>query len=326
MKNQEQYDFSRPSPSGQPGFEIVAIPGQQLWCFQGNDVNGSPVLFSQTYRTEDSAQRGLKTALNLLKKKSVQVKETPEGWQVILLAGNHQELARSLPFGEEGLCRKNLSFFQRVAASQNPLAEAKPAPEVPDSQPAAPEAEEEPIRYAFRLYFYSGSKGEPLTGRLEQMGNPAVKTTFKGLDGAAMVEFLHQHVKEEVVVAQEAPKKEPRALSAQSPKMPPLSTLTVKGRPVKGDKSVELVFATPEAPGESAVENCTLSMRNMDTRQTTVLNNVPAERIATDKFNIRLVTSQIPKGTYYLHASVWVQQKAKNTPQRVQGTGWLQLV
>lgn len=337
MKIQEQYDFSRPSPSGQPGFEILEIPGQQAWCFQGNDVQGNPALFSQTYRSEESAQRGLKTAINLLRKKSGYVKETPEGWQIFLLAGNHQELARSLPLSDEIAAKKVLQFFQRVAASQNPVVEAKQAPAAPANPPAAAEEEEElPIRHAFRLYFYAASKEGPLTGRIEHVGNPSESATFKGLNDRAIIEFLRQQLKEGAAAPQAAPAKpaQPAAAApAKTASIPPLSTLTVKGQSAGDGKSFELVLAATDAPGESAVENCSISLRNMGTRQITVLSNLPAEQTAANTFKIRLATGQLAAGTYHVQASVWVQKKSaaqqtngSNALQCLNATGWLQLV
>ncbi len=327
MKTQikDQYNFQQASPSKQPGFEVFQPAPGKAWFFHGNDVDGKPALFSQPYSTAESAQRGLNSALGLLKKQRAKVQESAEGWCFVLQSGNHQELARSRFFPAREACEKMAGFFQKVANSQHPLIEnagsSNQSTEVPS--PSQQElAQDNPVRHAFRLYFYPASDGKPLTGRIENIKTQEQKI-FKGLDGPAIMQFLKAQVKEFA----------PDGTSDYGIAADHIHTLSgVLSAPAntKHQDLVELEVVANDMPGESAIEGCTLSLRHMDTQEITTLRNVHARLGAKGKVKINLDASALPIGTYHLNASVWLQNQGSGKKQaplyHLLGTGWLQLI
>ncbi|TNE57170.1 MAG: hypothetical protein EP344_11485 [Bacteroidetes bacterium] len=161
------------SDSGQPGFEILQDAGN--WHFQCNDTHGIPLLFSQKYKSEDSARRGLKTTLNLLKKQRIKILSAENNWQLVVRSGNHQNLASSRKFSAETEANKWLKYMVQVARSKQPVIGPKPAKSsaIPNARTEAAPIPESAFQ-EYRLVL-SDSSGPAVL--IRQPGQPA-KLTF----------------------------------------------------------------------------------------------------------------------------------------------------
>lgn len=182
----DPYDFTQPSPLGEPGFEVFFSEAHEAWFFHANDVNCQPLLFSQAYQNADSAKRGLSAALKNAATRAA-IEPVGEHWQIVLKAGNHQEMARSRLLPTEGEAQKALAYVQQVAKSKKPMAEVPAA-----QQPATPAEQDDSahLRHSFRLFFYKGSDGD-CTGRIEDMQTRR-QLSFQGIDLPSIGSFLGQ--------------------------------------------------------------------------------------------------------------------------------------
>ncbi|MCC6460256.1 MAG: hypothetical protein IT260_07280 [Saprospiraceae bacterium] len=325
MKTQSTnpYDFQEGSPSTEPGFAVFRNETTGVWHFHGNDMAGQASIFSQAYPSQDKAKLGLASALEAFRKNRMRVEETPEGCQLILKAGNHQEIARSRHYPDHASVEKQVQFFQQVSASAHPEARPVSSPAAPAQAPAADNSTTlAPFRYAFRIHFYPNDNGGSLSGRIENI-KTGEQQTFKGLDISSINRFLQAQVREFAGQAEI-----PAAADVQGT-MKVASTLR-QSRNLAGKAAIELLLEANEVPGESSVEACTVALRHMETQQTNTLYPQNAQQVQAGQIQLMLETADLPAGMYFMHASVWLQPKNNNLPQgqlkRLQSTGWFQVM
>ncbi|RME94747.1 MAG: DUF1508 domain-containing protein [Bacteroidetes bacterium] len=209
MHTTDEYDFTQASPDASPGFHLFHSEAHQAWFFHCNDPQGVPILFSQAYQQESSAENGLQAVLKNAEKRSKKLQTDDGQWQFIVKAGNHKEIARSRYFAQEEDCNKGMQYVKKVAKSSEPLAHAPkviatPPPavqvEVPPTVAEQPPAERKPkMRHTFRLYFYEGKQGE-LFGRIE-VADSREQTSFTGVDLKAIGNFLRTHLPQHMTLA-----------------------------------------------------------------------------------------------------------------------------
>lgn len=334
-KKLDQYDFNLSSPSGQPGFEVFEDKKNKCWRFHGNDVQGQAVLFSQPYGTADSAQRGMKTVIRLLKKKRGKAVEISDGWQIIIQSGNHQELARSRMFEQNESATKILQYFQNVANSPKPGISEKVNDTTEKSTPRSegPKSDSR-IRHAFRLYFYPSKSGNNLTGRIENINAPRETVSFQDIDGSVILDFLRKQVK----IAEPKIEKEK---TGETTSDSPINTFAARITPGPSPSSIidrqsgnriELILKTQEDLPDidsGIIENSKVVLRQMDSSQVYNLDNIPASFQENGTIRLLIDGSGLNSGTYHLNAEVWVKTTAtdgSNTQYCIRGTGWVQLI
>ena len=337
MKTQKKdvYDFTQKSPSEQPGFEVFEDPRHKCWRFHGNDVAGQAALFSQPYATAESAQRGMQTTIRLLKKKRGRVIESPDGWQLVIQSGNHQELARSRNFSKKETATKLLHYFMNVATAASPVVDSKPAPtDQPEGSPANEQPADKPFRHAFRLFFYPSEKKQGFTGRIENINAPSEWASFEGLDSKAILEFLQTQLiwksTADTTAVTKADSNQAEAETSTLPAhiIPGLSASSVVSRSQTGT-TVDLILQTESTlpPDLKLVHEASMvSVRRMDSGAQTTFSNLPAELLPDGQIKLQVETNTLATGTYYLNAAVWLKQGAEKARQCIRGTGWLQLL
>ncbi len=335
MKTQKKdaYDFSQKSPSEQPGFEVFEDTRHKCWRFHGNDVEGQAALFSQPYATAESAQRGLQTTIRLLKRKRGRVVESPEGWQIVIQSGNHQELARSRNFSKKEVATKLLHYLLNVASAASPVVDSGSAPAAqPEYAPVNEKPSEKPFRYAFRLFFYPSEKG--FTGRIENINAPTECASFEGLDSTAILEFLQTQLIRKNTGDKstdgntDSHQSETEISTFPAHITPRPSASSVVSRNQTGS-TVDLILQTDTPlPANSAytLESSAVSARRMDVDEQCTLSNLPGELLADGQIKLQVETKTLATGTYYLNAAVWLKQGTKSVRHCVRGTGWLQLL
>lgn len=327
----ESYDFTRKSPSEQPGFEVFEDLRHKCWRFHGNDVEGQAALFSQPYATAESAQRGLQTTIRLLKKKRGRVLESPDGWQLVVQSGNHQELARSRNFSKKEPATKLLHYFLSVASSVSPVIDSTPNPaaQQPEASGITEPASDKPFRYAFRLFFYPSEKKEGLSGRIENINTPSASASFEGLNAAAMLEFLKTQLNGEAVLSKENTNQPEPAIHPITAQITPgPSAASIVSRNQTGT-TIDLAFRTePPFPAGSkyTLESNVVTAQRIDSGEQITFVNLPGEVQPDGQLKLQAEMHSLAAGTYYLHSSVWVKQGTEKARHCIRGTGWLQLL
>ena len=321
MKTQksERFNFNLVSQSGQPGFELIEDQQNASWRFHGNDVEGKAVLYSQRYSSIESAKKGLSTTVQLLKKNKGKIKKSGATWRLVVQSGNNQELASSSVFKEEQEAKKWLTYFKKVAKAEK----RQDVKEANAQTQASAENAPDPIRYAFRIYFYPEEQSQKLTGRIENINAEQEVATFEGLDIATISDFLKKQLETKSLAQEPAePQGEQAAVAA---------TLYpgVSGSPIIDQNNAdpaELILELEDAIStKSKIEQCSLAMRHMDSQKVIHIPNIPAETKALNQISLQLNSRELPIGPYYLNAAVWI-----NTPGQarycINGTGWAQVI
>jgi len=211
MKNRiNSYDFSVPSSSKKPGFELFRNKKDNRYYFHFNDEDGQPFLFSQGYRNRNSRDKAIRSVIrNAVNTKRYVITKTAEGKAFFQLkAGNHQEIARSRGFenNQELSARLNLLKRSCLDASKsttektfwrNRKTKEDPGTVVPVTQQE--EDSSNRLRYRFTLIFYPGSKiwvlKNDFTGR---------SCTFKDLEKADLSNYLKKEIAPRISAATEA--------------------------------------------------------------------------------------------------------------------------
>jgi small subunit ribosomal protein S1 len=99
------------------------------------DSNGGLVYRSEGYSSESSRENGLESvAKNITNPKRFAIEEKRGFYYVIIKAGNHQEIARSVPFASEEVAKAMIPVAEEAAA---PVAAAVVAETVVEAAPAA---------------------------------------------------------------------------------------------------------------------------------------------------------------------------------------------
>ena len=315
------YDFQQDSRSNEPGFVVFKSDTSAVWYFQGNDMTGQASMFSAGYSSQEKAKAGLASALEAFRKNRMRIEESARGWELVLKAGNHQEIARSRPFPDRSSAEKQARFFQQVSASAHP--EVRPAPVVPvaEPQPMDSPATLNPFRYAFRIHFYPNEKEAALSGRIENI-KTGKQHSFKGLDISSITRFLQTEVKE---FANQS--LAPAGAAAEG--IVQVRSKVRAARNPAGKAAVELLMdlqTETGLPGEGSVEACTISLRNMESQRTDTLYPKNTQQVQAGQLHLMLEPAELPAGMYYMHASVWLQTATGGSPRRLQSTGWFQVV
>jgi hypothetical protein len=133
----DQYHLEQPSPSTAPGFSVFQNETSERWFFHCNDAIGTPLLFSQAYRDEETARRGLRAVLDNLQKKRISIKGESGQYYCVVTAGNHQEIARSRFFSQRSEAENSQSYLLHVAQARFPEAETAKAATRPSRPPRA---------------------------------------------------------------------------------------------------------------------------------------------------------------------------------------------
>jgi uncharacterized protein YegP (UPF0339 family) len=165
MKDQarDQYDFNQSSPTDSPGF-VVFRKEEGNWFFHCNNEKGNPVLYSQAYRTEDAAQKGLQSCLTNLQKGRVKMIQDGDSAYVVVIAGNHQEVGRSRAVDSQATADSAIQYLKNVAKAKNSMAKVEVEPAT-ESEELSLEPEDT-SRYAFRLSYYVHGDHDALSGKI----------------------------------------------------------------------------------------------------------------------------------------------------------------
>jgi len=200
MNNLDNYNFSYlPAPSS-PGFILFQNEENKLHYFHCNDIKGLPFLYSQSYQTSTSAEKGLRAVLkNAVKPNRYKEIDSPEGFLFILKAGNHQEIARSSVYPTKTEQRVAMQYLNRVAESKYPMAKIEEeksrakvstASLINDTASKTQNKAHQLPRHIFRLEFYKGEGlEEQFAGIIHCLGN-SEKQVFKGVDWKTIKLFI----------------------------------------------------------------------------------------------------------------------------------------
>jgi hypothetical protein len=334
MKQQikDQYYLTQDSPSGQPGFEVFHSDVYHAWFFHCNDVEGRPVLFSQAYTQAEKAEKGLEAVLKSIVRRAVLSKQ-PEGWQIVVTAGNQQEVARSAVFETSNSGEQALQYLRQVARSKNPVTIA--------SEPAAstgPELIEPSLRYAFGVYFYMDEAGT-LTGRIENKTNQQQSRSFDGWDMDVIGAFLQEHIPETAVKIPKknnpgaAPKKDNSGMPA--PADTQTGILTLSGMPATRTSTFCLytqgsdLSATLHAVDNAPTTHETLIGTSLTLSGSGIEMPMQVSAAAWDNTQRQAVMAvksgqAFASGMYTLQAAAWI-----NRPEGMRlltGNAWLYIV
>jgi hypothetical protein len=322
----DQYDFEQLSPSQKPGFEMFFSTKNKAWFFHANDVKGRPILFSQAYQTEESVAKGLQSALKNIEKGRI-YKRT-EGIQHFLtvVAGNNQEVGRSLFLKDENAVDIAMTFLKQVVKSANPLVsvEAKSV----NTENSDIRCNDGNTRCRFSIYFYKNTADNNLSGRIEDMADSKSGISFQGIDNQAIMGFIRQFFEGEY--------KDKNHEVTQSKGVEAALSMTAKGdkttaMKVVGDHkvdyesqvllienkmnnrvgpSVKLTMDLPEMVKnfDGRIIGSEIIALQADTKHTSRFQNVEAI-VNADKTKLifSFLPSTLPEsGTYRLEANAWV--------------------
>ena len=113
-----EYNFSRRSKTGRPGFESFTDETGKQHYFHVNDIDGNALLFSQAYTTVQARDTGIASVTKNSVKPDKFERITDEGQPYFLIrAGNMKEIARSRYFATVGDMDQAIGWLLNPAGS-----------------------------------------------------------------------------------------------------------------------------------------------------------------------------------------------------------------
>ena len=227
------YDFSEPSLTGKPGFELFKSQKDNRYYFHFNNPLGKAILYSQAYASPEARDNGVRSvAKNAALLNRFEKKKENNAFYFILRAGNRQEIARSPYFDYEESLLMALNFINSYTANENKPAQENALPAMPDILPPTergiyqivsrlPQAnlnalassdasmnhpEQEQMggvtnssanlalpRHGFRIEFYQQGDSDQLRGKITHPLTGS-EETLQGVEGAAISAFIQRNI------------------------------------------------------------------------------------------------------------------------------------
>ncbi len=108
-----EYDFSRRSKSGRPGFESFTDEAGKQHYFHVNDMEGNALLYSQAYSTVQARDTGIASVTTNAVKPDRYERITNDGQPYFIIrAGNMKEVARSRYFANAADMDRSIAWLQ----------------------------------------------------------------------------------------------------------------------------------------------------------------------------------------------------------------------
>lgn len=113
---EELYDFSLIARSRKLGFHPVKSKANNQHYFLFNNAEGTPILFSRSFKTENQRDKRIRAIIKQSKNpRKYEIREAAGGSYFILKGSNGKEIARSGTFPDEASAQAAVSFLQDKA-------------------------------------------------------------------------------------------------------------------------------------------------------------------------------------------------------------------
>ena len=307
-QNQDNYNFLRKTSSGIPGFETFEDGDDSKFCFQFNGEEGNALFYSQPYNSKRGRDNGIESVKkNMKSKERFRVESFENGFYVLLMAANNQQIARSRLFStrkEAGKYIKFMHSFQLIEEAPTrtvdlPIKVVTPPSEKTrikeTSKSSVVRVSDEnnlpSLKQAFRIEFYRQPDEKPLAGRIEHILSEE-KLYFQGLDEAAIMHFIRKFLpavdeKQEPV---QLKKESVPGPTIQVPDIQPTSSFRISVKQVKPElkkESVRIVIPVFPVPAVKDKTSNPAALIDKNPKPLSPVQYQPMPRIKVEKGTLK---------------------------------------